>query len=686
MVGRPTSDEIEILFEIVGARNLLLRDEDEIATEIDASSLRPFCVVKYDGKRIHKTKPSEEFGCNPIWTPYSSKSVFLLRTTAREMSRSILNISVYAKVEGSLPNVLNTVTSIFLGQVHIDSQIMLSNCDEKRYELNIEDEHGEKLRNLGKLALRCRAATQSDIKIFSSLNKERALKSQSELTDMVLDPSRSIENNVSIFSKRNNRRLATLVTEKNDSEMAQSSLVKSARDIFTSQTSTCSVTGETKVRVKPYPDPERKKETEFLKPHDLKVETRSPSTRWIEGGSGTIGRLFVEILSCDDLPNLDSGGEMLGNYTDSFCTLVYEDSCAMTDVIYDELCPRWLPWTKRAFSFNIIHPASVLYLGVFDFDLLGSHDPIGRVAVNVCNLQRDTIHTLNYNLYPSSNVTERKAAGSITIRLRIEWFDPRTALLAAWKPRPTMHVNVSKEKTFRVVRYTCFGEYDNPEQFDITLMRSYINEIFEYKMTISYVISDTIRSLVFWRGQVEIFSIMLPLHSMVLFVSSSRLVEKPQLIVPFSLLGIAWILLANLTIRRQHPSPWLSRLSFIDYLNILRTGKSSIPIKCIKEFEGAEAAEAYDLAWEHRVDKDREIAAKKAELLQEISNIGDVNIHTQVTNQPLIPVDLLNRLGRYQGIMSRLCKKFRFMKIILTWEESIVSFFGKCYKYNLATQ
>jgi len=394
----------------------------------------------------------------------------------------------------------------------------------------------------------------------------------------------------------------------------------------------------------------------------------------VEAGSGNVGRLHVEILSCGDLPNLDSGGEVMGNFTDSFCALVFEDTCAMTDVIDDELNPRWMPWTNRAFSFNVIHPASILYLGVFDFDVLSTHDPIGRVAVNVCNLQRDTVHTLSYSLYPSSNVTERKAAGSITIRLRLEWFDPRAALLAAWKSRPSMHVNVSKEKTFQVVRFTCFGEYDNLEKFDTTLTRSYVNEMFEYKAAIGYAVSDSFRSLILWRGQVEVFSVMLPLHSLVFFVSSTRLVERPQLIVPYSLLGVAWMMIANLTMRRQHPSPWQRRLSFLDYLNILRTGESSVPIKCIREFEGAEEAKAYELAWKKRVDKDRKIALKKAELLQEISDIGDVNIHTEVSNQGLIPVDIMNRLGRYQGILGRMCRKFRFVKIILTWEESIVSF------------
>ena len=673
------SDEIVILFELVGARHLVLCDQDELVQGIDPNSMQPFCVVKYDGKRIHKTKPSEELGCDPIWTPHSSKSLFLLRTTAKDLSRSMMNISVYTKKESSLPSMLTTVTNVFMGQVYVDSKIIRSHCAEERFELNIEDELGEQTSNLGTLALRYRVATPSDIEILSMLNRKSAPSLSTELVgDMITNStSRPTEKASSLFHNRPTRSLATLVTEKDESEMAQNSFLQSVGYIFTEQTATCPETGQIKVRVKPYPDPDRSEKTKFLRPHDLNVETRLPSSKWTEAGSGSIGKLFVEILSCDDLPNLDSGGEIIGNFTDSFCTLVYEDTCAMTDVIDDELSPRWMPWTNRAFAFNVMHPASILYLGVFDFDVLGTHDPIGRVAVNVCNLQRDTIHTITYNLYPSSNVTERKAAGSITIRVRLEWFDPRAALLATLKPRPNMHVNVSKERSFTVVRYTCYGEHDNIEKFDMTLMRSYINEIFVYKAAVSYSLSDTFKSLILWKGQVEICSVMLPLHSLILFISSTRLVENPQLIVPYSLLGIAWMMLANLTIVRQHPSPWRSRLSFFDYLNILRTGKSSIPIKAIREYEGAEASKAYELAWEKRVEEDKNIAEKKAELLQEINNIGDVNIHTEVSEQAFIPVDLLNRLGRYQGIVGRMCRKFRFVKIILTWEESIVSFLGE---------
>jgi hypothetical protein len=51
----------------------------------------------------------------------------------------------------------------------------------------------------------------------------------------------------------------------------------------------------------------------------------------------------------------------------------------------------------------------MLYLGVFDYDLGPlDHEAIGRVAVNISNLKRDTIYTLQYKLYNSSSVTERK--------------------------------------------------------------------------------------------------------------------------------------------------------------------------------------------------------------------------------------------------------------------------------------
>ena len=318
------NDGITILCELVGARNLRVRDDDEIVRGIDSNTLHPYCVVKCNGRRIHKTSPSDEKGCNPIWTPHRTKSLFLLRTTPREMSRCIMNISLYTKEESTLSNLLTTVTSVFLGQVHIDSNTILSHCDEERFELNVEDELGEQISNLGKLALRFRVATPSDIKILNALSKNS--QQPKELMDTILDsaiPS-SGPNTAGIFQKTDAREVATLITEKDESEIAQSNFIQSVGNMFTAQTSTCTETGLQTVRVKPHPDPDRKMETEFLRPHNIDLETRSPSTKWVEAGSGSLGRLFVEILSCKDLPNLDAtGGLAMGDYTDPFCSLVY---------------------------------------------------------------------------------------------------------------------------------------------------------------------------------------------------------------------------------------------------------------------------------------------------------------------------------------------------------------------------
>jgi Ca2+-dependent lipid-binding protein len=129
------------------------------------------------------------------------------------------------------------------------------------------------------------------------------------------------------------------------------------------------------------------------------------SFNWIDVGSGNLGKIFVEVIGCDNLPNMDSGG--FGNKTDAFVSLVYEDCFARTDVINDCLSPKWLPWSQRAYIFNMMHTSSQLFLGVFDYDVnrLSSHDFIGRVSVDISNFQPDTVYVLHYKLYPVSILT-----------------------------------------------------------------------------------------------------------------------------------------------------------------------------------------------------------------------------------------------------------------------------------------
>jgi hypothetical protein len=196
---------------------------------------------------------------------------------------------------------------------------------------------------------------------------------------------------------------------------------------------------------------------------EIEEETPKESQNWVDVGTGKLGRLFVEILGCDDLPNLDTGG-FLGNKTDTFVSLVYEDSTLQTDVIDDTLSPRWLPWSKRAFIFHVFHSSSQLFLGVFDYDEslnpTDDHDLIGRVSVDLTNLQKDTVYTLKYEIFDTARMTQRAGKGFITVRVRLEIDDDRKLLLSNLEPPPQMYVNVKNRKDFRVIRYTCTGKYD----------------------------------------------------------------------------------------------------------------------------------------------------------------------------------------------------------------------------------
>jgi hypothetical protein len=243
-------------------------------------------------------------------------------------------------------------------------------------------------------------------------------------------------------------------------------------------------------------------------------------------------------------------------------------------------------------------------------------------------------------------------------------------------------------------------QYDNEENFDITVLRSYINEVFEYKSNLSYCISDSLWSLIFWRGQVEIFKILFPVHSFLLFCAGCILVERPYMVPSFLLLGAAWVMLASMSRQRHHPSPWMRPQSFNHYMRILWTGKSSLPVKRIAAEEGLEQTRAYDKAWEDRLAKDQKKRDEEYARIEALNDIGNDKIHTK-TDGMLIPLDLLVRMARYQNIIGSkyrkkskiqyasvndwglirislcetgICRKFRFFKMIMTWEESIVSF------------
>jgi hypothetical protein len=300
-------DATTLLCELIGARNLrILHHEmdDLLGTTIDPTALKPYCVVKFDDRRIHRTAASQYVGCNPIWVP-STKSLFLLETTPHEMSHSYMTISIFSRTESALPVSLLQTHNTFLGQVTIDSSMILAHCDEERFEVDIEDEVGEETTHLGKLALRFRMASASDIRVVRFFNQRCVAssfdESQRELLDFMLDsatmPSTGSNPQKKLFPITASRTVAPIVTETDETEIAQSGFVNALSNVFSRRTTRDNVTGAKKIRIKPGPDPSRKQETQFLMPHDIKIETRLPSKNWIEAGSGTLGKLSGTFMS-----------------------------------------------------------------------------------------------------------------------------------------------------------------------------------------------------------------------------------------------------------------------------------------------------------------------------------------------------------------------------------------------------
>lgn len=442
-----------------------------------------------------------------------------------------------------------------------------------------------------------------------------------------------------------------------------------------------------KYRVRPSADPKRVEETTWMTKEKIDQELIKESQNWIDTGSGLLARVFLEILGCDGLPNLDTGG-FLGNKTDTFVCVVYEDTVVMTDIIDDCLAPRWLPWSKRAFVFHMMHSSSALFLGVFDFDPgIGDHDLLGRVTVDVANMEKDTTYDLTYAIYPTAKMTEREKNGTIRVRVRLEVDDERKLMLSALEPPPTIYVNTKTRKEWRLVRYTCQGKYDM-DAYSMKVINSYVEELLAYQ-NLMYYIQDAVIALLLWRGHYSLtiagYTVKLPFHSINAFISCVVLVEKPQLLPSLFFASIAWLLIACMGFRNNIPNPWMRCKSFREFLEILIVGDSVASPTTIEAYQNAEEA----TKWQESVQKrivDAEEAARikyeeqmkeQEEMMRELEEAGggDTDISTKTGGSLVSTIDpfkpFLYPIQQYLGLA---VGYVRVTRNVVIWEECYIAF------------
>jgi hypothetical protein len=410
--------ELTLLVEVVSAWNL-----PRIAGQV---RIDPYVTCYFNEKEVHRTGYLDNT-FDPIWTVRSG-SLFLLNCTVRQLFGcgglvcELKDFSQFGKNDQ-------------IGAIIIPSHALYEGNGE-RLEFDLGKAQGQELHyGQGKMAVRCRHASDYDKKFMRSLeNKEFEFLGISKDIQKAIKPKggKSYVHSVSTRYKRTlgfgaNRRV--------------------------------------EYKVRPGPDPDRPiRETKWLTKQALAYEVQKETFQWIDTGSGPVGRLFVEILGCDELPNRDR----LGSKTDAFVVLVFEDSATQTDIIDDTLNPRWPPWSKRGFIFHFLHPSSNLFIGVFDYDpvlepdLIGHADSnfIGRVAIDLSNLRPDTVYTLTYDIFPTARTMARVRAGSITVRLRVDVEDERKLMLTVLRPPPEFYVNVKNHQELQMMRVTVWGTED----------------------------------------------------------------------------------------------------------------------------------------------------------------------------------------------------------------------------------
>jgi len=742
---------------------------DTTGTTRNSTSYSCYCVAQFGPKRLHRTKHVTTTDGNPLWTIKESP-LFVLSVSVKDiLNHKHLVINVWGR-RGRFKSSKTADDSHFVGKVRIPAHELLNLCHEQRVEFDLVDDLGRPLfsssdivtntttttstssiqdnENIlqSKIALRFRFASKADIKFATSWNQattvvgtpqeQQQQQQQQPQQEQPFSHKKRIPCTVlqgcQVLPQEDQPNKAVCVTELEQWEVSGAHFAAAAASHLKLSTISPSKRRQRrgKIRVKPNtPDPDNGQASLYLTPTDLKAMTLEPSREWVQAGNCLnidkevspntskeynnnhsqqfLGRLWVEVLSCHDLPNVDYG-TAVGNKTDAFVSLIYGDVMAQTPIIDDELSPHFMPWTQRAFCLGILHPSHILYLAVFGYKRgVFNHVPIGRVEINPLQFQRrqsqcNTEFVLQYDLLPASHVAPstlqtQPTAGRIRIRLRQEIFDKRALLMAALLPSPPIYLNCRKKASWYVAKYTAYGEHDNLDAFSISVLLAYIDEITKgFLRNGIYSVVDGFNAVVFWKA---------PIHSSIFLTMGILAMENPQLIPGFIFLGLGNVMLVNNARKRSNPSPWYRCTSYWQYLWILMFGNTAVPpfvesssmlswfpsisttataatvpttTMVIEPHEGWDDQSQLQKQWQRRIERDDLFSEKKGQFEKEIERLEQVaTIQTvEETNGAaiIISVELINLLGKIQGIVGRLVHLCRLVDNTIRWEESDKAF------------
>ena len=235
-----------------------------------------------------------------------------------------------------------------------------------------------------------------------------------------------------------------------------------------------------------------------------------------------IGELRVEVLEAENLPNMDSlAGVSMGDKTDAYAMLIFENYVAQTSVIFDSLNPRWAandPKSFRAFRFPVLTPYSVLYVCVEDFDgnkknalrdkgsptdkgrktnKVNADDPIGRVAIQLGRLTASTQYDCWFELGHGAIEKPNGKLGSVRLRFSVT-FKSERARMVRYLKQPAIPIIPFNKKIYR--KHALFAKYGKLalQAYDWDILMVYVDEL---KIVLKLAIGTlaTLENILLWR-------------------------------------------------------------------------------------------------------------------------------------------------------------------------------------------
>lgn len=674
--SRFETEMVSILIEIVSATNLttperrdpssIRKNLDDLFVPLPSTSCDPYVVVRDGRTDIHSTSVIYDTS-NPIWTLKSGSLCLMQSPTLLEFFERSNVLEFNIKNNHGISDGDSDDGDETIGTVMIHKAELLEGTGERKYyEILLPPQAvTNKIENatLPYLYLRYKPASPEDIDFMVTLQEQRNENCGVYASDAILPPSNQNEHP---FSRYTRNEIANGVLE---------------------------------YRIQPASDPQNSMKTEWMTPTQIEQSSKQHSRAWTLSGSGSIGKVYLEVLGCDSLPM------RINEHTiNSFVCIVYEDSVVNTDVIWDCLSPRWMPWSQRAFVLKMMHPSSQLFMGVFNKNnkLPGNcNEPLGRIIVNLTNLRPNAIHTLTY--YLRNEDQKENSRGSITIRLRITLEDERAALLSGfWTTEDHYYVSTVDKSDFKCASYVLTND---PSQGSLSLrnLTNSTRELLEGTEAAIDSIIDALMVLILWRGHYPVtlhlcrreIPLCLPLHSMVAFSWAIMLAWDFQKCISFVCFFIGWALLATMEDQRKNPSVWRRPRSYWELLCILFRGKSGRPRRTILPNEQLEETEEFESKAEDRAKRrakaiERWKAERRAQeetywQEEELNpSNGSNGIMTEEYSSALLLAPFQSVLLPMQETLHKACVIGRIATSIVLWRDSYATFWivTLCFSFS----